>query len=170
MERNIKRGDIFFAKLNPVIGSEQGGTRPVLVISNNTGNRHSPTVIIAPITSKVHNKTNLPTHITIRNFKGLDKESIILLEQIRTIDKQRLGRYVGHLGTALDICVNYAIVVSLGIDEPIKTPVKISLCQLCANRCSILPYHIERIADGNESAVCMCCDKNTGICFEVSWK
>ena len=90
MEKTIKRGDIYYAELNPVIGSEQGGTRPVLIISNDIGNRHSPTVIVAAITSRVHTKAKLPTHTAIRDFEGLNKDSIILLEQIRTIDKKRL--------------------------------------------------------------------------------
>ena len=89
MEKTIKRGDIYYAELNPVIGSEQGGTRPVLIISNDIGNRHSPTVIVAAITSRVHTKAKLPTHTAIRDFEGLNKDSIILLEQIRTIDKKR---------------------------------------------------------------------------------
>ena len=97
MELTIKRGDIYYAELNPVIGSEQGGTRPVLIISNDIGNKHSPTVIIAPITSRVHTKAKLPTHTLIKDFDGLDKNSIILFEQIRTIDKQRLREYLGTL-------------------------------------------------------------------------
>lgn len=82
MERIIKRGDIYYAELNPVIGSEQGGTRPVLIISNDVGNKHSPTVIVAPITSRIHTKAKLPTHTLINDFEGLDKNSIILLEQV----------------------------------------------------------------------------------------
>ena len=78
MERKIKRGDIYYANLNPVIGSEQGGTRPVLIISNDVGNKHSPTVIVAPITSRIHTKAKLPTHTLINDFEGLDKNSIIL--------------------------------------------------------------------------------------------
>lgn len=97
MELTIKRGDIYYAELNPVIGSEQGGTRPVLIISNDIGNKHSPTVIIAPITSRVHTKAKIPTHTLIKDFDGLDKNSIILFEQIRTIDKQRLREYLGTL-------------------------------------------------------------------------
>ena len=93
MEKIIKRGDIYYAELNPVIGSEQGGTRPVLIISNDIGNKHSPTVIIAAITSRVHTKAKLPTHTAVSNYEGLDKDSVILLEQIRTIDKQRLKQY-----------------------------------------------------------------------------
>ena len=101
MELTIKRGDIYYAELNPVIGSEQGGTRPVLIISNDIGNKHSPTVIIAPITSRVHTKAKLPTHTLIKDFDGLDKNSIILFEQIRTIDKQHLREYLGTLDRLL---------------------------------------------------------------------
>jgi len=93
----IKRGDIFYADLRPVVGSEQGGIRPVLIIQNNVGNRHSPTVICAAITSKM-NKAKLPTHIEINaELYGIEKDSVILLEQIRTIDKSRLREKVCHL-------------------------------------------------------------------------
>lgn len=113
MERMIKRGDIFYAELNPVIGSEQGGTRPVLVISNNTGNRHSPTVIVAAITSRVHTKAKLPTHTEVSDFEGLDKDSVVLLEQIRTIDKQRLRKYIGILPDSIMARVDKALAVSI---------------------------------------------------------
>ncbi|MGE9883881.1 type II toxin-antitoxin system PemK/MazF family toxin, partial [Blautia obeum] len=87
-DQGIRRGDIYQADLNPVFGSEQGGYRPVLVIQNNRGNKYSPTVIVAAITSRL--KTKLPTHVSLRNIKGLDKNSVVLLEQVRTIDKKRL--------------------------------------------------------------------------------
>lgn len=115
MERMIKRGDIFYAELNPVIGSEQGGTRPVLVISNNTGNRHSPTVIIAPITSRTHMKAKLPTHTEVKDFDKLDKDSIILLEQIRTIDKQRLKQYMGMMPDSIMARVDKALAISISL-------------------------------------------------------
>lgn len=105
MERIIKRGDIFYATLNPVIGSEQGGTRPVLTISNNTGNRHSPTIIVVPITSR--------THTEVKDFDKLDKDSIILLEQIRTIDKQRLKQYIGLMPDHIMARVDKALAISL---------------------------------------------------------
>ena len=96
-EPSVKRGDIFYADLSPVVGSEQGGTRPVLIVQNDTGNRHSPTVIAAAITSQT-GKARLPTHINIAGGSvGLSKDSIILLEQIRTIDKRRLREHMGHL-------------------------------------------------------------------------
>ena len=115
MERIIKRGDIYYAELNPVIGSEQGGTRPVLIISNDIGNKHSPTVIIAAITSRVHTKAKLPTHIPVSNYEGLDTDSVILLEQIRTIDKSRLRERMGKLDDKAMTRVDNAIAVSFGL-------------------------------------------------------
>ena len=115
MEKTIKRGDIYYAELNPVIGSEQGGTRPVLVISNDIGNRHSPTVIIAAITSRVHTKAKLPTHTAVTDFEGLDKDSIILLEQIRTIDKKRLQQYVGILPDPIMARTDKALAISISL-------------------------------------------------------
>ena len=117
MERMIKRGDIFYAELNPVIGSEQGGTRPVLVISNDIGNKYSPTVIIAPITSRTHTKAKLPTHTEVKNFDKLDKDSIILLEQIRTIDKQRLKQYVGMIPDGIMARVDKALAISISLNN-----------------------------------------------------
>lgn len=111
--KEIKRNDIYYAELDPVVGSEQGGLRPVLILQNDTGNRHSPTTIVAAITSSPR-KTNLPTHITVQT-KGLTKESIILLEQIRTIDKSRLTEFVGSLDRQTMESVDRAIVVSFGI-------------------------------------------------------
>ena len=112
----IKRGDIFYADLRPVVGSEQGGIRPVLIIQNNVGNRHSPTVICAAITSKM-NKAKLPTHIALDAGKyHLMKDSVILLEQIRTIDKSRLKEKVCHLDDAILHRVNYALCISLALD------------------------------------------------------
>jgi len=112
---NIKRGDIFYADLSPVVGSEQGGIRPVLIVQNDVGNRHSPTVIAAAITSQI-NKAKLPTHIELgaRNF-GLAKDSVILLEQIRTIDKKRLKERMGKLDDDFMGKVNNAIAVSFGL-------------------------------------------------------
>ena len=112
----IRRGDIFYADLRPVVGSEQGGIRPVLVIQNDTGNRHSPTVIVAAITSKL-TKPKLPTHVKIDCQRcDIVKDSIILLEQLRTIDKQRLKDKVCHLDNEMLSVVNQALLVSLELD------------------------------------------------------
>lgn len=117
MDRIIKRGDIYYANLNPVIGSEQGGTRPVLIISNDTGNKHSPTVIVAAITSMEHAKANLPTHIVAKGYECLEKDSIILLEQIRTIDKQRLQEYIGTFDRRFMLSVDRALSISLALNK-----------------------------------------------------
>ena len=113
----VKRGDIFYADLRPVVGSEQGGIRPVLIIQNDTGNRHSPTVICAAITSR-QNKAKLPTHVEIDSMKyDIVKDSVILLEQLRTIDKKRLKDKVCHLDNEIITKVNKALQVRLKIHE-----------------------------------------------------
>ena len=111
----VKRGDVFYADLNPVVGSEQGGVRPVLIIQNNIGNKYSPTVIIAAITSKI-DKAKLPTHVEIEaDSTQIEKDSVILLEQIRTIDKKRLQRRVTRLNEETLEKVDKAIEISLGL-------------------------------------------------------
>ncbi len=111
----MKRGDIYYADLRPVVGSEQGGIRPVLIIQNDVGNTHSPTVIVAAITSKLH-KTQLPTHIMLNSRScELIKDSVILLEQIRTIDKQRLKSHVCHLDEEMMAKVDRALRISLAL-------------------------------------------------------
>lgn len=113
---NIRRGDIYYADLTPVVGSEQGGTRPVLIIQNDMGNRHSPTVIAAAITSK-QGKKPLPTHIRMEDSPcGMGRESTVLLEQVRTIDRARLKEYIGRAGRATMQDVDHAIAVSFGLD------------------------------------------------------
>lgn len=114
---NIKRGDIFYADLSPVIGSEQGGIRPVLIVQNDVGNRFSPTVIAAAITSQ-HSKANLPTHILLRaSGSGLAKDSVVLLEQIRTLDKKRLKEKMGSLDTISMTRVDEALTISFGLSS-----------------------------------------------------
>ncbi len=113
----IKRGDIYYADLSPVIGSEQGGVRPVLIVQNDIGNKYSPTVIAAAITSQI-NKAKLPTHIEISaQDYGLQKDSVILLEQIRTIDKKRLREKIGHMDEELMEKVNEALSISFGLAD-----------------------------------------------------
>ncbi|MBC8560712.1 type II toxin-antitoxin system PemK/MazF family toxin [Fumia xinanensis] len=115
MNQIIKRGDLYYADLNPVIGSEQGGYRPVLVIQNDIGNQYSPTMIVAPITSQIIHKSHLPTHVRLLRVPPLKKDSIILLEQIRTIDRERLGEFIGSLNDILMKQVDYALAVSVGL-------------------------------------------------------
>ena len=116
MESTVRRGEIYYADLSPVVGSEQGGVRPVLVIQNDVGNKHSPTVICAAITSKM-NKAKLPTHIELNaRLYDMDKDSVVLLEQLRTIDKKRLKDKVCHLDGDIMRRVNRALKVSLELD------------------------------------------------------
>lgn len=112
---NVKRGDIFYADLSPVVGSEQGGIRPVIIIQNNIGNRYSPTVIISAITSQI-NKAKLPTHVEISSEEyGLNRDSVVLLEQIRTIDKRRLKEKIGHMTEDDMKKVDKSLLISLGL-------------------------------------------------------
>lgn len=114
---NVRRGDIFYADLSPVVGSEQGGVRPVLIVQNDVGNRFSPTVIAAAITSQT-DKSRLPTHINLQSEQcGLHKDSVILLEQIRTLDKRRLRECMGRLEESVMDMVDRAISVSFGLDR-----------------------------------------------------
>ena len=111
----VKKGDLFFADLSPVVGSEQGGVRPVLVVQNDVGNKYSPTIIVAAVTSQT-GKAKLPTHVELKATQGgLSKNSVVLLEQLRTIDKQRLKERIGSLSDSQQPVVDEALGVSLGI-------------------------------------------------------
>ena len=120
MKRELKRGDMYYANLDPVIGSEQGGIRPILIIQNDVGNKFSPTtIVVATITSRT-GKAKLPTHVPLSEVPGLDKSSILLLEQLRTIDRSRLRGYVGTVDTVKLEEVDQALAVSLGLDAAIQ--------------------------------------------------
>lgn len=113
----VRRGDVYYADLNPVVGSEQGGIRPVLVVQNDVGNKYSPTVIIAAITSQIE-KAKLPTHVELQHEDfGLEKDSVILLEQLRTIDKRRLKEKITFLDQEIMVKVDEALKISLGLTE-----------------------------------------------------
>jgi mRNA interferase MazF len=115
-KRNIKRGDIYYAHLNPVVGSEQGDCRPVLIVQNDAGNEHSPTVVVIPMTRNLR-KNPLPTHVLIPKSCGLDADSLVLAEQIRTIDRTRLSNYIGHIGEDIQAAVDTALAVCIGIES-----------------------------------------------------
>lgn len=113
----VRRGDVYYADLNPVVGSEQGGIRPVLVVQNDVGNKYSPTVIIAAITSQI-DKAKLPTHVELKHEDyGLEKDSVILLEQLRTIDKRRLKEKITFLDQDIMVKVDEALKISLGLTD-----------------------------------------------------
>lgn len=144
---DIRRGDVFLADLDPIRGSEQGGTRPVLVIQNDVGNHYSPTVIVAPITSELK-KHNQPTHVALPPELGLPAESMVLLEQVRTIDKSRLDTYMVSMDEDSMARVDGALGISLAIDDPtrVKLPdeMELCLCPICASQFFNSPEHIIR--------------------------
>ena len=117
MRKAIRRGDLFYADLNPVVGSEQGGIRPVLVIQNDVGNHFSPTVVAAALTSRKA-KNSLPTHILLENVPGLAPTSLLLLEQLRTIDRKRLRGYIGRISKEKMLEIDAALAISIGIGYP----------------------------------------------------
>ncbi len=129
------RGDMYYADLSPYIGSEQGGRRPVVIIQNDVGNQHSPTVIIAAVTSKILTKAKLPVHVQLPHGLGLEKNSIALLEQIRTIDKSRLEDFIGKLDEQTMRCIDKALGISVGLDKKIdwNDGIELCLCGRCAS-------------------------------------
>jgi mRNA interferase MazF len=132
--KQIKRGDLFFANLDG-IGSEQAGNRPVLVVQNNAGNTHSPTIVVVPITRNLHKKT-LPTHVVIPQSSGLEHDSLALVEQIRTIDRSRISGYIGHIGGKVQSEIDTALSVCVGIENrrsPKGEMLVLTLCSRCEN-------------------------------------
>ena len=128
---NVKRGDIYYADLNPVVGSEQGNMRPVIIVQNDTGNAHSPTTQIIPLTAQTQ-KGRLPTHVPISKTHGLTVDSIALIEQLRTIDKSRLGSYIGSIGAKEQSAIDKALFVSFGIKNSYKLQfAERTLCPRC---------------------------------------
>jgi len=112
--KHVKRGEIYYADLNPVVGSEQDGLRPCLVVQNDVGNAHSPTVIVVPLTTTIK-KTHLPTHVVISQACGLEADSLVLAEQIRILDKSRLGEYVGRVDDHEQAAIDHALAISIGL-------------------------------------------------------
>ena len=168
-EQVMRRGEIYHADLNPVFGSEQGGYRPVLIIQNNRGNQHSPTVIVAAITSQP--KTKLPTHVPINGIRGLEKESFVLLEQIRTVDKRRLDDYVGRLNRDQMNRVEKALRTSMEIKKMDK-PVLMCLCPVCAKPFYNSKEHFIIRADRDQTIkeTCMFCNVRQGYDYLIRKK
>jgi len=169
-DRNVRRGDIYHADLNPVFGSEQGGYRSVLVIQNNIGNQYSPTVIVAAITSK--EKMKLPTHIAVPEMEGLEKDSVVLLEQLRTLDKRRLENYVCTLDCTEMEKINKAIRRSTGIPKIIEKPLVVSLCRVCAGNFYDVPEHYIRRVNPEQryKDTCMFCNVRKGYDYYIGKK
>ena len=164
--KRIRRGDIFIANLDPVEGSEQGGTRPILTIQNNTGNRFSDTVIVAIITSK--HKGNLPTHVELGPRFGLTDDSVLAAEQIRSIAKSRLMSYVGHVDRITMYKVNRALKISMGLLR--NEPYIATLCQSCASAFYHSSFHVIRRADRYQTAMTRCgfCHAKPGLDYYLN--
>ncbi len=169
MDRTYLRGDMYYADLGKGIGSEQEGYRPVVIIQNNVGNRHSPTVIIAAISSKVGIKPKLPTHYFINAEDGLELPSIILLEQLRTVDKLWLEKYIGHLRKEHIDGMNHALAVSIDLVQNAPSSLVMCLCGTCAeNFRSTGAYLLRRVNPGQtEKDSCTYCNKRRGFDYEI---
>ncbi len=172
MNQTYLRGDLYCADLGQGIGSEQKGIRPVVIIQNNVGNKHSPTVIVAAITSKTHVKAKLPTHYYIDAGNGLERPSIVLLEQIRTIDKRRLSGYIGRLDEKHIRGINHALAISIGLIEPVPSKLTLCLCGACADDFRSTGAFLLRQADPRqtEKEVCAYCHQRPGVDYEVTAK
>lgn len=169
MKETYLRGDMYYADLGDGIGSEQNGYRPVLIIQNNTGNKHSPTVIVAAISSKVGVKAKLPTHYYIEAVCGLQMPSIVLLEQLRTIDKQRLDAYIGRLSDQHIRGINHALATSVGLISPVPQKLILCLCRACAdNFRDTGAFSLHRV-DPQQTVKegCTYCGRRLGLDYEV---
>ncbi len=169
MSRTYQRGDMYYADLGRGIGSEQEGYRPVVIIQNNTGNKHSPTVIIAAISSRVGVKPKLPTHYYINAEDGLELPSIILLEQIRTIDKRRLAKYIGRLSKEHINGMNHALAVSIDLIRPAPQKLTLCLCGACADAFrGTGALALQKTVSGQaEKEVCAYCKGGEGEYYDV---
>jgi len=166
LSREILRGDIYYADLEPVIGSEQGGSRPVLIIQNNTGNHYSPTVIVAAITSK--DKPKIPTHLPIRCAPELGSKSVVLLEQLRTIDKSRLECYAGSVGDAVMRLVDAALAVSVDLRRNRRAPDVMALCHTCKAQFEDSGYSVNLLSDLDDPKdTCDFCNHRQGFDYEI---
>ena len=169
MERKIRRGDIYYADLNPVIGSEQGNLRPVIVVQNNIGNEHSPTIVVVPITRNLR-KNPLPTHVLIPQSSGLDADSLALVEQIRTIDRLRFTEYIGRIKDEVIPALDKALAVCVGLER--KRPLKgemlmLSLCWRCESDFKNSGYLLIKKGWQQSKDICDFCKRAKGLNFGV---
>lgn len=169
MNKTYLRGEIYFANLEKGIGSEQEGYRPVVIIQNDVGNRHSPTVIVAAITSRKETREKLPTHFYVGEESGLDRPSVVMLEQLRTLDKQRLDKYVGRLDQKKLAELDYALAISLDLKHHIPDALIMSLCSVCADNFRNTGACILRRVDPGQmqKEKCTYCDQRRGFDYIV---
>ncbi len=171
MIRPCFRGEVYYAILGCGMGSEQAGTRPVVILQNDVGNKFSPTTIIAPLSGQTATKAVLPTHYHVSDLEELPGPSVILLEQIRAIDKSRLGRRVGKLSEEHIRGINAAIKISLGLDAPVKNPV-LCLYGVCSNQFYSTGFYALRRTDPLqvEKDMCTYCNRRRGYNYELIQK
>ena len=169
MKHTYLRGDIYYADLGHGVGSEQEGCRPVVIIQNNVGNKYSPTVIVASITSKAGEKAKLPTHYYIDTGGDLKLPSIVLLEQLRTVDKRRLGNFIGHLSEKHICGINHALAVSIGLIKNVPQKLTLCLCSTCANNFYNPGIYYLRRVDPHQTAkgTYTYCNSRKGLDYEV---
>lgn len=170
MNHTHLRGDLYYADLGRGIGSEQQGNRPVVIIQNNVGNKHSPTVIVAAISSKVGAKAKLPTHYYMEAVSGLECPSLVLLEQIRTIDKRRLSNYIGRLDERHIRGINHALAISIGLIEPVPDRLILCLCDACAEEFRSTGAFLLRRVNSHKVAedICTHCGQYKGLDYEIA--
>ena len=172
MKRTYYRGELYYADLGIGVGSEQNGYRPVVVIQNDVGNKHSPTTIVAAVSTQIKSKAKLPTHFYVSHECGLVQPSIIMLEQIRTIDKARMDKYIGKLSESEILGLNHALAISIGLIPTSPTRITLCLCEACAQNYSVTGSFILRRKDlhENEKKLCNYCSKNVGEDYDVTTK
>ena len=166
MTQQINRGEVYYADLSPALGSEQDGYRPVLIVQNQMGNRHSPTTQVIPISTQIK-KTKLPTHVVISTFCGLEVESIALVEQLRTIDKSRLGEFVGEVASDELALVNEAMAASLGITTKRPAVWDITLCPKCKSNFEVAGRLLVRRGWSEVRETCDYCQVSLGVTYGV---
>ena len=168
MKQIYRRGDIYYADLGDGIGSEQRGHRPVVIVSNDMGNKHSPTVIAVPLTSHFRRHSMLPTHYPLSTECGLERPSVILTEQVDTMDKQRLGRFIGKVDPCQMWGVNRALAVSVGLIEPQPDAMTVCLCNACAKKFSSFDaYYLKRTEIAGRKGFCIFCGQRNGVTYQV---
>jgi mRNA interferase MazF len=168
-KRKIYRGDIYYAYLNPVIGSEQGSCRPVLIVQNDRGNEHSPTVIVAPLTRNL-GKNPLPTHVLIPKSCGLDEDSLVLAEQIRTIDRSRLSNYIGYISEEIQPAIDEALAVCIGLETrrpPKGEMLVMTLCSRCESDFRNSGYFVIKRGYREILENCDFCKSARGLTFGI---
>ena len=170
MKNTYLRGELYFADLGTGIGSEQNGYRPVVIIQNDVGNRHSPTTIVAAISTQIRTKANLPTHYHLKPGSGLVQPSMVILEQIRTVDKTRLVQYIGKLSDGELKGLNHALAISIGLIPTTPEKLILCLCSTCAeNFYGSGAYYLRRVNPIEvEKELCTYCNQRSGFTYEVS--